>query len=153
MIPTPSGPPRTTSLPPSLSLSPCATCMTKPIIALCSRAHASDASSGCSHLQPAAVQRQAEDVAGNSRSELTCKNNYDATWSLSRKPLWTSDMLGVSLIMEGHHALLPMPQAFAPAGNAHDSRVHCSGAASTSGRLAAGSARGAARCPDAPLRP
>jgi E3 ubiquitin-protein ligase BOI-like protein len=46
---------------------------------------------------------------------------------------------GLNLIMEGHrhHALLPVPQAFAPEDAQGSSRVLCPGAASTSGRPAA----------------
>jgi hypothetical protein len=66
-----------------------------------------NAGGGCGHLQPAAVQRQAEVVAGNPCSELTCKNNYDATWSLPKKPSWTGDAVGAGLIMEGQRVLLP----------------------------------------------
>lgn len=58
---------------------------------------------------------------------------------MPRKRARIRDAVGGSLIMEGYRALLPVPQAFAPAQNGQGSRAVCSGAASTSGRPVAGS--------------
>ncbi|XP_062223209.1 probable BOI-related E3 ubiquitin-protein ligase 2 [Phragmites australis] len=72
-------------------------------------------------------------------SDLTCNNNnHDSCCFVPRKRARVGDA-SACLILEGHGALLPppvpMPQVFAPPGGVQ-SRVLCSGAASTSGRPA-----------------
>ncbi|XP_062223211.1 probable BOI-related E3 ubiquitin-protein ligase 2 [Phragmites australis] len=94
------------------------------------------------HLLAAAAKAvDGNTVFSDPRSDLTCNNNnHDSGCLVPRKRarVGDSNMVGAGLIMEGHRALLPpmpVPQAFAPAGDVRR-RVLCSGAASTSGRPA-----------------
>ncbi|TVU29905.1 hypothetical protein EJB05_21497 [Eragrostis curvula] len=76
-------------------------------------------------------------VGGNTAfSDLTCNNNDDGSRGcfVPRKRARVGDAVGAGLMMEGHGALLPVPQVFAPTVDV-PSRVLFSGTASTSGRL------------------
>ncbi|KAG2651272.1 hypothetical protein PVAP13_1NG276219 [Panicum virgatum] len=91
---------------------------------------------------PPPPQQQRQQVGGNTvfsdpRSELTCNNNlHDSVCFAPRKRARTGDVADDGLTMEGHRALLPVPQplAFAPMDD-EQGRVLCSVDASTSGRL------------------
>ncbi|OEL29653.1 hypothetical protein BAE44_0009328 [Dichanthelium oligosanthes] len=96
------------------------------------------------HQLAAVVQQQVPAAGGGDTvfSDLTCNNNNNRIVGCigARKRARVGDVAGASLIMdlEGQRSLLPpvtVPQAFAPAGGVQ-SRVLCSGAASTSGRPA-----------------
>ncbi|KAL6899855.1 hypothetical protein ACP4OV_006513 [Aristida adscensionis] len=87
-------------------------------------------------LAAAAVQKQAAAAGGAAVfSDLTfAEDNSCCFVPRKRARLGLSDAVGAASVMEHQRALLPpMPPAFAPAGGVQ-SRVLCSGAASTSGR-------------------
>ncbi|RCV06605.1 hypothetical protein SETIT_1G176100v2 [Setaria italica] len=113
--------------------------VTRPALDTATTASALLGEHGCGgHQLAAVVRRQVPAVGGDTVfSDLTCNNNNSDIGP--RKRARVGDVAGAGLIMdlEGHHALLPpvpVPQAFAPAGDVQSSRVLCSAAASTSGR-------------------
>ncbi|KAL6634475.1 hypothetical protein ACP70R_027146 [Stipagrostis hirtigluma subsp. patula] len=94
---------------------------------------------GGGHLLAAAAV-DGNTVFSGPRSDLTCNNESGRFVPRKRARVGDADAAGAGFVMEGRRALLPpVAQAFASVGDVQ-SRVLCSGAASTSGRLAGAAA-------------
>ncbi|KAL6634476.1 hypothetical protein ACP70R_027147 [Stipagrostis hirtigluma subsp. patula] len=107
---------------------------------------------GGAHLLPAAAQQQQVTAAcggtvfTDPRSDVTWNNNDDTGSCFAprkRARVGDADAVSAGLVMEGQRALLPPapPQAFVSLVDVQ-SRILCSGAASTSGRPAAPASHG-----------